>query len=269
MIFVAPQKLNFNGTLRVPDTARRLYPGQHIVFFTFKDPWHNPYVKGLWPDVTYISLRGVPHALRKALTYAFHTLGAKTREELWQEAAQAVVLPPTLENGYASYFRLPAAPSVTLAPHLRKRVTSKLSSRPICNLYLKATSDPRLSGAPFASYRKTIELVMAAGYQILLTGDVPLPKDDYTSYLYTARDIGVDAHLFSAFAATEARIFIGDNGGGVMFSHLNPMPRLVLNVWPPYTIWDAKMLHKNAGGVANSEEQITAAVEAFLQGLGK
>ncbi len=58
-VLILPQKLNFAGTVCTPDYARHRFPGQHLVFVTFREPAHNPYLSAIWhdiEDVEYINL---------------------------------------------------------------------------------------------------------------------------------------------------------------------------------------------------------------------
>ena len=59
-VLILPEKLNFGGTVCVPDYARHRFSGQHLVFVTFREPTHNPYMPVIWhdiKDVEYINLR--------------------------------------------------------------------------------------------------------------------------------------------------------------------------------------------------------------------
>lgn len=266
VVVLPDRKLNFANSLRVPDLARRLYPNSRVTFLTWHEPFHNPYVRLLWRDLDYIRLRRIFAPARE-----FHdALLSRLVQYFIQYIASS---PPLFTNRsalwaqipYATYFELmrPEAPMprVALSGYLQSRAMAQIAKlslqpyAPICNLYLKRATDPRIGGSAFAAYEPAIQRIVAAGYQVLLTGDVQAPTDDHW--------------LFSAYVATQASIFIGDNGGGVMFAHLNAMPRLVLNVWPEFTRWDAKLLLKGPDGTPNTEAEITAAVEAFLAGLAK
>lgn len=58
-VLILPEKLNFGGTVCVPDYARHRFPGRHLVFVTFREPAHNSYMSVIWhdiKDVEYISL---------------------------------------------------------------------------------------------------------------------------------------------------------------------------------------------------------------------
>jgi len=50
-VFILPEKINFGGTIQVPDFCRHIFPDRHIVFMTFREPSHNPVVPVIWNDV--------------------------------------------------------------------------------------------------------------------------------------------------------------------------------------------------------------------------
>jgi putative glycosyltransferase (TIGR04372 family) len=50
-VLVLPEKLNFGGTIYIPEFARHRYPERHLVFVTFREPHHNPYMPVVWHDV--------------------------------------------------------------------------------------------------------------------------------------------------------------------------------------------------------------------------
>ncbi len=57
---VLPEKVNFAGTIHILDSARHHDPERHIVFTTFREPHHNPYMPVVWHDtgnVEFINLR--------------------------------------------------------------------------------------------------------------------------------------------------------------------------------------------------------------------
>jgi putative glycosyltransferase (TIGR04372 family) len=59
-VLILPEKVNFGSTIFLPDTARHRYPGRHLVFMTFREPHHNPYMPVIWHDVgdvEFINLR--------------------------------------------------------------------------------------------------------------------------------------------------------------------------------------------------------------------
>ena len=98
----------------------------------------------------------------------------------------------------------------------------------ICCLYIrneKRESWARLrNGSDLQSHLPAVKLLNEAGYQVLLTGDYDLDqgtRQDFRGGLVNAADIGIGNDLYQVFAATEADIFIGNNGGGETFAMVN------------------------------------------------
>ena len=50
-VLILPEKINFGGTIQIPDFCRHLFPDRHVVFMTFREPSHNPVVPVIWHDV--------------------------------------------------------------------------------------------------------------------------------------------------------------------------------------------------------------------------
>ena len=110
----------------------------------------------------------------------------------------------------------------------------------ICCLYLrneKRESSAQLrNSSDLRSHLPAVKLLNEAGYQVLLTGDYDLnqeTREEFRGGLVNAEDICVSNDLYQLFAATEADIFIGNNGGGETFAMVNNTPYLCLN-WFPY-----------------------------------
>jgi putative glycosyltransferase (TIGR04372 family) len=110
----------------------------------------------------------------------------------------------------------------------------------ICCLYIrneKKESWAQLrNGSDLRSHLPAARLLNKAGYQVLLTGDYDLDqktREDFRGGLVNAACTGVGNDLYQLFAATEADIFIGNNGGGETFAMVNNTPSLYLN-WFPY-----------------------------------
>ena len=59
-VLVLPEKLNFGGTVWVPDYARHRYPGHHLVFLTFREEAHNPYMLHVWHDIGDVEFISLP-----------------------------------------------------------------------------------------------------------------------------------------------------------------------------------------------------------------
>jgi hypothetical protein len=72
---------------------------------------------------------------------------------------------------------------------------------------------------------------------VLFTGDRELPDPVFRRFngmVVDAKHLVVSEQIFSLFAATEADIWIGDNGGGTWLPGINSTPRLVINAFPYY-----------------------------------
>ena len=59
-VLILPEKLNFSGTVWVPDCARRRYPGRHLVFLTFREDNHNPFMPRVWDDIESVEFFSLP-----------------------------------------------------------------------------------------------------------------------------------------------------------------------------------------------------------------
>lgn len=80
-----------------------------------------------------------------------------------------------------------------------------------------------------------IRLLNEAGYQVLLTGDremEPATRREFAGKLVDGDSIGADREIFQLFAATEADILIGNNGGGITPALANGTPGLYLDWFP-------------------------------------
>ena len=115
-----------------------------------------------------------------------------------------------------------------------------ISTPRICCLYLrneKRESWAQLrNSSDLQSHLPAVKLLNDAGYQVLLTGDYDLDQGTRRAFrggLVNAEDISIGNDLYQVFAATEADIFIGNNGGGETFAMVNNTPSLYLN-WFPY-----------------------------------
>jgi putative glycosyltransferase (TIGR04372 family) len=173
----------------------------------------------------------------------------------------------------------------------------------ICCLYIrneKRESWARLrNGSDLQSHLPAVKLLNEAGYQVLLTGDYDLDqgtRQDFRGGLVNAADIGIGNDLYQVFAATEADIFIGNNGGGETFAMVNNTLSLYLN-WFPYfcgrrNAWVYfKSARDEAGRILpgrrlitdfvydceasfgtllnNTQEEITDAVACFIEDVAK
>ena len=59
-VLVLPEKLNFGGTVWVPNYTRHRYPGHHLVFLTFREEAHNPYMLHVWHDIGDVEFISLP-----------------------------------------------------------------------------------------------------------------------------------------------------------------------------------------------------------------
>lgn len=59
-VLVLPEKLNFSGTVWVPDYTRHRFPGRHLVFVTFREEGHNPYMLHVWHDIEDVEFISLP-----------------------------------------------------------------------------------------------------------------------------------------------------------------------------------------------------------------
>ena len=200
---------------------------------------------------------------------------------------------------------------VYLPDRLRRRIHGRLEAvvpgcrgrteqpQRICCLYLRgkegSLSSQRRVGSPPEAYLPAVELLIAQGYTVLVTGDREVTAQQVRrtgGRLVPAWRLGVDAKLFSLFAQTEADIWIGDFGGGAWLPIINGIPMLVVNAFPPgnctpgaWMYYKAvrdphtdriipwPMLMRDAAYdhelpemevLPNSADEITAAVETFL-----
>tara|TARA_B100000315_G_scaffold236083_1_gene251539 strand:- start:471 stop:1838 length:1368 start_codon:yes stop_codon:yes gene_type:complete len=68
-VLILPEKINFGGTIQIPDFCRHIFPGRHVVFVTFREPSHNPVAPVIWHDVENIEFINLP---RLVLDFNFH-----------------------------------------------------------------------------------------------------------------------------------------------------------------------------------------------------
>jgi len=59
-VLILPEKINFGGTIQIPDFCRHIFPGRHVVFMTFREPSHNPVVPVIWHDVKNMEFINLP-----------------------------------------------------------------------------------------------------------------------------------------------------------------------------------------------------------------
>ena len=59
-VLILPEKVNFGGTIQIPDFCRHILPDRHVVFMTFREPTHNPVVPVIWHDVENVEFISLP-----------------------------------------------------------------------------------------------------------------------------------------------------------------------------------------------------------------
>jgi putative glycosyltransferase (TIGR04372 family) len=158
--------------------------------------------------------------------------------------------PMLVSMWFSNYHRLISVqpvPRLKLPDHLRELVVERLATArkaagvtgevKFCVFYSKYAdgSIHHLNGSPIEDYLPAFERVVAHGYQIMATGDQPLPPaivERFKGMVVDEKALSIDRHLFNMFAATEAEMFFGDNGGGAYFSSINKKHQLVMNSYP-------------------------------------
>ena len=160
---------------------------------------------------------------------------------------------------YLHLMREVPAPGLHLPERSRKRIAERLQqlvprdrpSMQYCGLYLRQRreyenhigklnrkvkpQDAARDGSNLECYLDGVRALNRAGYQVLMTGDIPLPDEvsqEFKGLLVDAQHAGVNEQLFYLFAATESKLFVGDTGGGIWLPGIKAIPRLVLNAYP-------------------------------------
>jgi|TARA_B100000315_G_scaffold252642_1_gene289828 putative glycosyltransferase (TIGR04372 family) len=140
----------------------------------------------------------------------------------------------------------------------------------LCCLYLRfehrESYTTRLrNSSTVEDHLAAIRLLNEAGYQVLLTGDRemdPAIRREFSGRFIDSDSISVDKNLFQLFAATEADIFIGNNGGGITPALANGTPGLYLDWYPiymgyPNSWFYFKTISTSEGKMVAPEELIT------------
>lgn len=272
-VLVVLPHVGFGHTITAPDIARRLYRNRRPVALLFSETrYHNPLIDRIWPDVVCItvplslritdSLRlpwsePVKDILRRLVIRAARFLMPASAESIGVLEMYDLLVPPDIScppRGKVpqqsllwpiGYFRLQAsvkAPAVKLPDEMVRQARARFSAKPLCNLYLRQKDDSsadlansRRSGSPLSSYVPAIRHLIASGYQVLLTGDQPLPDslyDQFGGMLTDAAHADIPKNLFDVFAATESTICIAEPGGGAWLPGVNEIPRLLINAFP-------------------------------------
>ena len=110
----------------------------------------------------------------------------------------------------------------------------------ICCLYLRfeerdATNTKLRNSSSLANHLPAIRLLNEAGYQVLLTGDFKIDaaiRHDRDGALVDSQSLGLEKDIYLLFAASEADVFIGNHGGGVVLAMINEIPSLFLDCFP-------------------------------------
>jgi len=116
------------------------------------------------------------------------------------------------------------------------------NSTKLCCLYIRAKGDKSKNitsiirdGTQIETYLPVMRRLIDEGYFILLTGDRKLDKkiiSKFNNKVISSEFLKVDSDIFSLFAATEADIFIGNDGGGSQLPIVNEIPSLIINTFP-------------------------------------
>jgi putative glycosyltransferase (TIGR04372 family) len=154
------------------------------------------------------------------------------------------------EKCYYPLIEASPAPALHVSEKIRSRVSTALLNRfgsdfpKRCSFYVRGLATPqpfdfssvnRLS-APLETYMPAINVLNAAGYQVLLSGDVQLQTTMNTKMpggVIDWQSAGVDRHDFNLFAGTEVDLHIGSLSGGSAFTFITEIPALMLNAFAP------------------------------------
>jgi len=110
----------------------------------------------------------------------------------------------------------------------------------LCCLYLRferreSYTTQLRNSSTVEAHLPAVRLLNEAGYQVLLTGDremTPEIRREFAGKLVDGDSVGADGEFFQLFAATEADILIGNNGGGITPALANGTPGLYLDWFP-------------------------------------
>ncbi len=145
--------------------------------------------------------------------------------------------------------RIPA-PSLHLPTKIKADITTRLQrlwqkaghdgQAKICCLYLRfenrdAANTKLRNSSSLANHLPAIRLLNEAGYQVLLTGDFKIDaaiRHDRDGALVDSQSLGLEKDIYLLFAASEADVFIGNHGGGVVLAMINEIPSLFLDCFP-------------------------------------
>lgn len=271
---------------------RRLYPGDYTltVFGTIPGR-HNPVIADLWGRDRFLwiptgmvvprlgALADTPWAIEvfrrvhalftrlfpgKTCHFSIYTLMDATPKPNWlepgcyYEGRYESRYYHLIANEPAPALHLPAPIVATVIARLEERFST--TSRRRCAFYIRHKGlvvEEDLSSALRRSsslddHLPAIDVLVAAGYQVLLTGDVTAPPELVAAYggaVVDWRASGTDRDTYMVFAGTEADIHIGNLSGGSAFLWVTDMPGLMLNAFPPgNAIPNATLHYKSVHG---------------------
>ena len=127
-------------------------------------------------------------------------------------------------------------------------VCSRRPRKGTCGFYLKENEGGapdlyagRKAGSSFDDYLPSFRLLTERGYQILLTGDRPLPvelSEEFGGMIVDARTqpLGIPIDLFRLYAALHTDIFMGDSGGGANLATLRKDRYILVLNAPQFSI---------------------------------
>ena len=301
-VLILPEKLNFGGTVCVPDFARYQFPWRHLVFVTFQEPAHNSHMPVIWHDienVEYISLRRfvldfnfrgrraviprrcihdpaarwiLAHLARYLgrdpilLTYHKIYTGARPHEAYSKDLEAMLARNPRdpwadmwrINLRYNMYFyfqrelslKKPSLPQELCAEveQALARVRGARTEVRLCGFYIRKRiidgpngTNHFTDGSPFEAYLPAIRLLVSRGYQVLFTGDQPMPRqiaEEFDGMVVDDETLGINPCLHRIYTALHTDIFVGDGGGGTMFAGLvTDRQMLGLNWYPLFSVF--------------------------------
>lgn len=217
------------------------------------------------------------------------------------------------EGGWEELVSRVPVPPLRLPDDMRRMIRGRIEqfaaharvarkTRRFCCLYLRykgegsgVNATARRVAGPFETYLPAIQVLLDAGYMVLLTGDrVPDARHlaGLDHQVACAEWVGVDPQLFALFAGTEAELWVGNMGGGSVPPIPNRIPMLVVNGFPygaglPHAWMHYKTVRDEQGRLVpyrrlfaehafdcdlpgwtlcnNSPEEMANAVRSFLQ----
>jgi len=331
-VLILPEKLNFSGTVWVPDCARRRYPGRHLVFLTFREDNHNPFMPRVWDDIESVEFFSLPR-----FVFDFYFRGRRVivpRRRTFDPLARAIIaflsrwlghspdlltyIDTYMEGDIPEAYRKDVEDMLTRPPgdawathwqgywrystyyHLQREVSMKQPSLPqelcaeveqalarvrgartevrLCGLYIKKSmtdssdgTDHFLDGSPFEAYLPAIRFLVSHGYQVLLTGDHPLPRqvaEEFDGMVVDGETLGINPCLHRIYTVLHTDIFVGDIGGGTLFAGLvTDRQTLALNTYTFFSAYNNLWIYyKHAydrDGIHLSFSDITTGKYAF------